>query len=527
MSMEPTINATKFRGFDYVGSLSCVTGALDENVTERMSAEPKVGTRLRPGSSHLVLHSGRNGGSAAYGGPSFIAVSYEKSCRFRSPLLQLSSTGIAFAFYAPATRSLVDSLKVQSWRITASKSEEAAHFIRGYSHREDLLLVIITAYNLRVDSSPGDLLAAIEACGGSNMMFQRAATGNSYLRGNYALVARCSDQPAAGHWANLGLEVSSDTAADINVDVGSNFFFENGRSKSPFNFTYDPGLTPYVVAMSRLNGTTAGGTTLRLNVTNLPGDLVGNVSVTLGGVTCATRYNEVGSYRGLHLCSWDGVDCSTVGFVERFENGLSQITCLTNPWDYSGDAKDAKVVVTSHPRGNAHVASGLTWSYIDLWSAVTTWGGDRANMPGVGDSVTITQGQYIVLDISPPSLFLLIVYGGVLEFSPSVGDLELNASYIFVFGGKLVVGTEEQPFPNKVCYLDALSFTQLARLLSRWKETAIRLRSQSTGRSAWLCVMQFWIFTAFRHQLVVGFASPPPPMQKTTLSFWCVRCVMR
>ena len=64
--------------------------------------------------------------------------------------------------------------------------------------------------------------------------------------------------------------------------------------------------------------------------------------------------------------------------------------------------------------------------------------------------MVITQGQYIVLDESPPALHLLLVYGGVLEFSRDVGDLALNASYIFVFGGKLVhVGTEQEPFPNK------------------------------------------------------------------------------
>ena len=57
------------------------------------------------------------------------------------------------------------------------------------------------------------------------------------------------------------------------------------------------------------------------------------------------------------------------------------ITCLTNKWDYSGDAKDASVVVTLEPWGNARNPSGLTWSYIDLWSALTTWGNDAANVP--------------------------------------------------------------------------------------------------------------------------------------------------
>jgi len=62
------------------------------------------------------------------------------------------------------------------------------------------------------------------------------------------------------------------------------------------------------------------------------------------------------------------------------------ITCLTNKWDYSGDAKDAELVVTLDPWGNARNPLDLTWSYIDLWSALTTWGGDEANVPAEGES---------------------------------------------------------------------------------------------------------------------------------------------
>lgn len=134
---------------------------------------------------------------------------------------------------------------------------------------------------------------------------------------------------------------------------------------------------------------------------------------------------------------WEGVDCSNIGTKKHSDN-VTEITCLTNPWDYSGDAKDAVILVSVMPYGNALVEGGLSWSYVDLWSEVTTWGGDVENIPRIGDSVTITEGQYIVMDTSPPPLFLLIVYGGVLEFSQDVGDLALNASYIFVFGGKFV-----------------------------------------------------------------------------------------
>ena len=78
------------------------------------------------------------------------------------------------------------------------------------------------------------------------------------------------------------------------------------------------------------------------------------------------------------------------------------------------------------PWGHARNPNQITWAYVDLWSSLTTWGGVLENKPLEGDSVVITQGQYIVLDESPPALHLLLVYGGVLEFSRDVGDLALE-----------------------------------------------------------------------------------------------------
>lgn len=49
----------------------------------------------------------------------------------------------------------------------------------------------------------------------------------------------------------------------------------------------------------------------------------------------------------------------------------------------------------------------VSWSYVNLWSHKTTWGGNP--LPITGDSVVITYGEYIVLDISPPALNLLTI----------------------------------------------------------------------------------------------------------------------
>ena len=241
------------------------------------------------------------------------------------------------------------------------------------------------------------------------------------------------------------------TVLEMEVDIDSKFELYNGDAHARFNFTYAPELTPTLQSVSRLNGTTAGGTTLKLNVTGIRKGLatVENTTVTLGGVLCAIQLSDVATYRDQHLCDWDGVNCDNLGITFHNETNTTMITCLTNAWDYSGDAREAEILVSLWPWGHARNPNQITWAYVDLWSSLTTWGGVLENKPLEGDSVVITQGQYIVLDESPPALHLLLVYGGVLEFSRDVGDLALNASYIFVFGGKLVVGTEQEPFPNK------------------------------------------------------------------------------
>jgi hypothetical protein len=97
--------------------------------------------------------------------------------------------------------------------------------------------------------------------------------------------------------------------------------------------------------------------------------------------------------------------------------------------------KYVKVVSLDQGAGTANEAT-IFW-YIDLWSARTTWGG---NLPPTGcgdytlnqdctDSVVIPEGQVILLDISPPRLFLLLIQG-TLIFDRR--DLQLQVQH-FVF----------------------------------------------------------------------------------------------
>ena len=104
--------------------------------------------------------------------------------------------------------------------------------------------------------------------------------------------------------------------------------------------------------------------------------------------------------------------------------------------------------------GAAAATTNATYEYIDLWSRYTTWGGEYINgvpntIPGVetsGDSIWIQPGQRILLDASI-NVYMLIVQGS-LEFDDA-HNISVDANYIFVMGGSLTVGTEEQPFQHE------------------------------------------------------------------------------
>jgi len=216
-------------------------------------------------------------------------------------------------------------------------------------------------------------------------------------------VGRCNAGLTAGHSLRLGLEAKHTeirSNLEFTFDPFDYFDFSLEALSNVAAFTYDEDLTPYVEWISRHNGTTAGGTTVQVVGS---GFVVNETTVTLAGVPCATSYEEIGTYRGQHLCEWDGVDCSGLGV----DSTGTSLTCLTGVWDYSGDAFDQPVVVTVKGRGSSVSRPTALWSYANLWSSTTTWGGNPP--PETGDSVVITHGEYIILDVSPPELYLLTV----------------------------------------------------------------------------------------------------------------------
>ena len=187
----------------------------------------------------------------------------------------------------------------------------------------------------------------------------------------------------------------------------------NGQVENAGNYTYLKSLTPVVTDINRTRGGTAGGSRIQLD-----GEGFGNgVEVTIAGIAC-----------------------------EVIENTETIIVCETGA---SGMSTRAPVMVYVPGKGFAK-ANGIEFFYIDLWSSPFTWGGGP--LPQEGDLVVIPSGQTLLLDTTTPILGYLLVQGGELIFDaeqPSE-SIELHTQGALVTGGgKLEIGTEDEPFMNK------------------------------------------------------------------------------
>jgi hypothetical protein len=89
-----------------------------------------------------------------------------------------------------------------------------------------------------------------------------------------------------------------------------------------------------------------------------------------------------------------------------------------------------------------HQRSGLTpWS---IWAR-------RPSLPN--QNVTISSNERILLDINPPDIYLLDIYGELI-FNPSVPNLTLRAYFIYIRdGGHLWVGNVDCDYTGKFVHL--------------------------------------------------------------------------
>lgn len=177
--------------------------------------------------------------------------------------------------------------------------------------------------------------------------------------------------------------------------------------------------TPIVRSISPDNGTALGGTYVTLTGDNFDflSTTAGSVSVAFSGVTC-----------------------------EVITSTATTITCITGV-RAPEQVETSQVNVTIPGRGLAYVPDDVEFLYIDKWSALTSW---RNQEPPVdGDVVWIPDGQVILLDVDTPLLTFFFIEGS-LYLDRSAPSLKIDTYYMFIMGGYVEIGTEDEPHENDV-----------------------------------------------------------------------------
>ena len=195
-------------------------------------------------------------------------------------------------------------------------------------------------------------------------------------------------------------------------------------------FTAIKAQTPQVTSVVPERGSTAGGTDLTITGRFFSSDKAA-IAVGLGPF-----------------------DCQVKSVTTLSSSGLQQIVCVSSA---SGILFGGKkyVTVSSAGHGASLGSDNATFWYVDTWSSRTTWGG-KAPPTGCGswehdldctDTVVIPKGQVVLLDVSLPRFYLILIEGSLI-FDRK--DLSLSASYILLRGGTLQIGTEQEPFLQQV-----------------------------------------------------------------------------
>jgi opacity protein-like surface antigen len=213
-----------------------------------------------------------------------------------------------------------------------------------------------------------------------------------------------------GH--NLFTKSSENCTVEVIVDVpDESTKVYTQQYTETVTFTEDS--TPEVHSFSPANGTAAGGTAVLVSGV---GFVVNETSVSIDGTPC--------------IIDWS-LDFSSTFF-----------TCVTG--ERPLDLEEVGTVVKVS--GNHAVITGSGYLYIDPWSSPLTWA--DGILPGEGDTVYIVPGRNILLDVSPPELFFVLIEGSLI-FADTL-DLTFDFHYMFIRGGTLQIGTEEEPHQHKV-----------------------------------------------------------------------------
>lgn len=209
----------------------------------------------------------------------------------------------------------------------------------------------------------------------------------------------------------LGVVASTAPTCTVSVTSTSNAITSNVGTVEYKGITE---YAPFVQSLSPPNGTALGGQL-----------------VTISG----HHFSTAASSTEQLVVEFSGVPCAV---VDRSDTEITCVTGLRRP----EDIRTSSVTVNIPGRGLAVVSDDVKYLYIDNWSALTSW--KNQDPPVEGDFVWIPDGQVLLLDVKTPVLTFLLVEGD-LYFDRNQ-DVSIDSFYIFVFGGYMEVGTEEQPY---------------------------------------------------------------------------------
>eukprot|EP01035_Chromulina_nebulosa_P018019 gene18019-23659_t len=211
----------------------------------------------------------------------------------------------------------------------------------------------------------------------------------------------------------LGVVASYSSNCNVDIQSSDSVFHVGNISYSENNIQ-----TAKILSVSPLNGTSLGGTI-----------------VTLTGL-----FNSLNDTNIFPNVTINGINCSVTSY------SIGSISCISG---YRGqdNIQTRKLSVFIPNYGYAVSGDDVYYIYMDKWSELTTW--KNQNLPVDGDFVWIPDGQSIVLDVDTPLLEFLLIQGE-LYFDNTKPSINLDAYYVFVYGGLLQIGTELQPYENNV-----------------------------------------------------------------------------
>jgi hypothetical protein len=93
-------------------------------------------------------------------------------------------------------------------------------------------------------------------------------------------------------------------------------------------------------------------------------------------------------------------------------NTATSVSCTTGLRATPPSAGNSFIMISD---GNPVILAASPFLYIDRWSVQSTWGGEA--LPREGDSVLVPKGMTLLVDMSTPKLFTVIIDGGTIIFS--------------------------------------------------------------------------------------------------------------